>query len=76
MTSPPELFAVYYSNREKHDDYIVFYIGKDFTQKSVVSPEIADSKWFSLDKLPEDTTPATHRRVDEYLGRREISDLW
>lgn len=76
LTSPPELFAVYYSNHEKRDDYIVFYIGRDFTQKSVLSPEIADSQWFPLEKLPEDATPATRRRVDEYLGRREVTDLW
>lgn len=76
LFAQPELFAVYYSNREKRDDYIVFYIGREFTQKMVKSPEIADSQWFPLDALPEDATPATRRRVDEYLGRREITDLW
>ncbi len=76
LTSPPKLFAVYYSDYEKRDDYVVFYIGRDFTQKTVESPEIADRQWFALDNLPEDVTPATRRRIDEYLGRREITDLW
>ena len=76
LITPPELFAVYYSNREKRDDYIVFYIGRECDQKAVKSPEIADSQWFPLEYLPEDTTPATRRRVDEYLGRREVIELW
>ncbi len=46
LITPPELFAVYYSNREKCDDYIVFYIGREFDQKSVKSPEIANSQCF------------------------------
>ena len=76
LNVPPELFAVYYSHHEKRDDYVVFYIGRDFMQQAVQSPEIADSQWFSLHQLPEDITPATRRRIDEYLGRREITDLW
>lgn len=76
LLTPPKLFAVYHSRREKHDDYIVFYIGQNFVQEAVQSPEIADSQWFPLEHLPEDATPATHRRVDEYLGRRKITDSW
>src|SRR5262249_15283506 len=76
LLSPPELFAVYYSHYEKRDDYIIFYIGRSFTQQPVYSPEIAESQWFPLEQLPEDATPATRRRIDEYLGQRKVTDLW
>ncbi len=72
----PELFGVYHSNREKRDDYVAFYIVKKFDMKEVYSPEIADKQWFSLSHLPEEITPATKRRVEEYLGKRERSDRW
>lgn len=76
LLSPPELFSVYYSYHEKHDNYVMFYIGTDLTQISVNSPEIAEICWFPLDQLPEDTTPATRRRIEEYLGTRAITEQW
>lgn len=76
LTNPPQLFAVYYSNYEKRDDYVVFYIGKEFTQEFVTSHEIADQQWFPLNALPDDVTPATKRRIAEYLGHKPISDRW
>jgi 8-oxo-dGTP pyrophosphatase MutT (NUDIX family) len=76
LKSPPRLFSVYYSNFEKHDDYIVFYIGEHFEQKEVVCDEILEKKWFDLDALPDDVSAGTERRVQEYLGKKSISDLW
>ncbi|MGV8949023.1 MAG: NUDIX domain-containing protein [Candidatus Paracaedibacter sp.] len=72
----PELFGVYHSNQEKGDDHVAFYIVKKFHMVESYSPEIADKQWFSLNNLPEETTPATKRRVEEYLGIREKSDKW
>ncbi|MBX9620904.1 MAG: NUDIX domain-containing protein [Alphaproteobacteria bacterium] len=72
----PELFSVYHSNSEKRDDYVAFYIVKKFEMKEVCSPEIHEKKWFSLYDLPLDTTPATKRRVEEFLGQRQKSDTW
>lgn len=76
LNAPPELFSVYYSYHEKHDNYVMFYIGRDHTQIPVHSPEILESRWFPITALPEDTTPATHRRIEEYLGKRVIAELW
>ena len=72
----PELFGVYHSNSEKRDDYVAFYIIKEFEMKDVYSPEIHEKKWFSLYDLPLDTTPATKRRIEEFLGQRQKSDTW
>ncbi|MBL8676170.1 MAG: NUDIX domain-containing protein [Alphaproteobacteria bacterium] len=72
----PELFGVYYSNSEKRDDYVAFYIVKKFEMKEVTSPEIHEKQWFSFYDLPLDTTPATKRRIEEFLGQRQKSDTW
>ncbi len=76
LKSPPKLFSVYYSCFEKRDDYVVLYVANDFIQEENSCYEIADKKWFDLDNLPHDITPATLRRIEEYRSLREISDIW
>lgn len=77
LKNSPKLFSVYYSNFEKHDDYIALYVGDgDYIQEENHCDEILDKQWFPLNNLPEDTTPATKRRISEYLGKIEISDRW
>lgn len=76
LIKPPKLFSVYYSNIEKRDDYIALYVGGDYIQEENYSAEILEKQWFPLDKLPKDVSPATRRRVDEYLGKTAISDKW
>lgn len=76
LNSPPKLFSIYYSRTEKRDDYVVFYIINAYQFEEVNSPEIQEKKWFSLDQLPADVSPATQRRIDEYLGKIEVSDIW
>jgi 8-oxo-dGTP pyrophosphatase MutT (NUDIX family) len=75
--SPPALFGVYYNHRDKRDDHVVFFICEHFTETAHISlAEIARKQWFPLTDLPEDTSPATRRRVEEYLGVRPLSDRW
>lgn len=76
LNRPPTLFSVYYSNFEKRDDYIIFYIVTADKFEEVYSPEILEKKWFSFDQLPIDISPATQRRIDEYLEKIQISDRW
>jgi 8-oxo-dGTP pyrophosphatase MutT (NUDIX family) len=76
LTSKLKLFSVYYSRNEKRDDYIIFYIGRGGIQEKADSPEIAEQQWFALDKLPDDISPATKRRIQEYLEEVEISEQW
>lgn len=76
LTSLPELFSVYYSRNEQRDDYVIFYIGHGCTQEETFCPEISETGWFSLHDLPEDLSPATRRRINEYLGKDQISDIW
>ncbi len=75
-TQTPTLFGFYHNKRHKRDDYVALYLCKDFTKKDVKSREILDAQWFSLDTLPPDMSPGTKRRLDEYLGRGPLSDVW
>jgi hypothetical protein len=60
----------------KGDDYVAFYIVRKFDMKESASREIAEKKWFPLKSLPDDVTPATKRRVEEYLGTRAKTEKW
>ncbi|MBX9704485.1 MAG: NUDIX domain-containing protein [Silvanigrellaceae bacterium] len=76
LTGPLELFSAYYSRNERRDDYIIFYISHSNTQEKVSSAEIAEQQWFPLNQLPDDISPATSRRIQEYLGKSEPSEQW
>ena len=76
LTSKPKLFSIYYSRNEKRDDYIIFYVNQGCIQEKVISSEIAEQRWFPLDQLPDELSPATLRRIQEYLGEREIDERW
>lgn len=72
----PKLFGAYYNKKHGRDDYIFFYIVNEFDLQPARSLEILEAKWVSLDSLPEDISPATLRRVEEYIGLRDIHDIW
>lgn len=72
----PELFGAYYNSKGRRDDYIFFYVVNEFEQQPAHSLEILEAKWFSMDTLPEDISPATLRRIEEYRGLRNIHDIW
>jgi ADP-ribose pyrophosphatase YjhB (NUDIX family) len=73
----PDLFGVYHNKNERRDDYVAFYIVRDFeVQKNSYSSETAEKKWFPLNNLPHDVTPSTLRRIEEYLEKQEKSDTW
>ena len=74
---PPRLIAIYF-NRRGGNDHVVLFEVLDFEQTSVKARdhEIAEARFFPLDALPEDVTPATRSRLDEYSNRTAISPLW
>jgi len=72
----PSLFGFYYNPHSKHDDYVAFFICKKFTQKPCKSREILEAKWFPINDLPQDISPGTQRRIDEYLGKCPKRDRW
>ena len=72
-----ELFGFYYSNKQRRDDYVALYVAQvNSTEFEIDNKEIAQANWFSFDDLPSDISPATKRRIEEYLGRTTKTDLW
>ncbi len=72
-----KLFGLYYTNRQGKSDHVAVYLVNDFEQTASPSdPEIAEIKWFPLKELPKETTPASRRRIQEYLSNSISSPEW
>jgi len=73
------LFGLYHNvNPATNRDHVALYLCRDFEQALAFMPnlEIAEAGWFSLDALPEQTTPATTRRLDEIFHGAQQSANW
>jgi ADP-ribose pyrophosphatase YjhB (NUDIX family) len=73
----PELLAIYFNPRTSKRDHVAFYrcLVRQTTPK-VPDAEIVESGFFPLDALPDGTTAATLRRLDEMRGKYAFADLW
>jgi ADP-ribose pyrophosphatase YjhB (NUDIX family) len=71
----PRLHGVFFNRRISKRDHVLVYVVRDFEVLEAKRPdrEIAEAGFFPLDQLPEDTTPATRRRLAEIL--KDTSDL-
>ncbi|WP_343312472.1 NUDIX domain-containing protein [Brucella sp. BE17] len=78
LKSSPQLFALYKNAHASPRDHVALYICRHFEQTAPRLPdmEIAECGFFSLDALPEGTTPSTKRRLQEALQNQEPLPLW
>ena len=78
LTAPPVLKSLHFNRRSSRRDHVAFYLIEEFTQSAAKMPdhEIAESGFFPIDALPEDTTPATHRRIAEVFHAVPTSSDW
>jgi ADP-ribose pyrophosphatase YjhB (NUDIX family) len=77
MTSPPSLFHVYFNSRISKRDHVLLYrVQVEQTAPRLPDREIAESGFFPLDALPDNTTTATLARVRELCGGVPPADLW
>ncbi|HLP66329.1 MAG TPA: NUDIX domain-containing protein [Rhizobium sp.] len=77
MTSPAQLFHVYFNTRVSRRDHVLFYRA-NVLQTAPRKPdlEIVESGFFALHDLPHGVTPATQRRLRELSGEVPPDDLW
>lgn len=76
-TSTPEMFHVYFNNKASKRDHVVLYrLNVEQTAPRLADWEIKESGFFDPDKLPEDATAATRRRLQELKGEITVSDYW
>lgn len=78
LDGPAELHGLYWNREASRRDHVAFFVVRHFTQTRPRLPdaEIADAGFFALDALPDDTTKATHRRLDELSGKRVPDGFW
>ncbi len=62
------LFGVFTHFDEYKSDHVVVFVCDDFQLAGARSPEIAETRAFDLTALPADVSPATRRRIAEYLN--------
>ncbi|MER8398711.1 NUDIX domain-containing protein [Mesorhizobium sp. M1348] len=78
LTGPPVLKSLHFNRRASRRDHVGLYLVEEFNQTAPKLPdrEIAEAGFFSLDRLPEGTTPATLRRIAEILGGQPALPYW
>lgn len=75
------VLGVYHSRREYKDDHIVIFVvrvpeGSEAALAKADALEIAEVGWFALNALPEGLSPATGRRIGEYLAGVTGGGAW
>jgi ADP-ribose pyrophosphatase YjhB (NUDIX family) len=69
-----------YSNRDQNpNDHIALFCVDDFepiASHRFQAFEIEEAKFFDIDLLPSDATPATRRRLDEYKKQNFNCEYW
>lgn len=64
------VLGVYHDTITLKDDHVVAYVVRTDTQepplKSADPFEIQEARWFALDSLPKDLSPATARRIEDF----------
>jgi ADP-ribose pyrophosphatase YjhB (NUDIX family) len=71
------LFGIYSSFYEGKSDHVIVFVCTEFTLTGVTDREIERFAFFTLDDLPEGTSPGTRRRVQEYTEDRiPCAGMW
>lgn len=78
IEAPPLLRSMHFNNNASRRDHVALYLVTRFRQTGpkLRDREIAEAAFFSLDALPEETTPATRRRIAEALLGDKPSPYW
>ena len=78
LTGPAELRSVHFNRLSSRRDHVLFYLVTDFRALKPKMPdhEIAEAGFFRLDQLPDNTTPATRRRLAEVFEAAPVSVDW
>jgi ADP-ribose pyrophosphatase YjhB (NUDIX family) len=78
ILEPPVFHGLFFNSRASQRDHVALFIVRSFYQARAPVPdaEIAAHGFFSLDVLPEDTTPATRARIAEAMLGAPLSERW
>lgn len=79
LGAPADLFGIYFNEALDRRDHVLLFVTRDAHQPAppkVPNAEILEAGFFSIDGLPETTTPATRRRLEEVLGGTAPATIW
>lgn len=62
------LMGIYTSFKESKSDHVVMFVSTEFAVDGTSDREIEETRWYPLDALPDDLSPATARRIEDYLA--------
>jgi ADP-ribose pyrophosphatase YjhB (NUDIX family) len=68
--------GTYFSTKEGKRDTIDVFVVRVPALGKLQRFEIAAAEWFAPDALPADISPATQRRIAEFLGKRPVEPEW
>ncbi|MBW0007763.1 MAG: NUDIX domain-containing protein [Sphingomonas sp.] len=68
--------SLHFSRAEGKRDEIHLFEARVSDRLSVDDFELAEARFVPLGDLPQTTSPATRRRIEEYLGVRELDEKW
>ena len=71
-----EAVATYISTAEGKRDTIHLFRATTHSEAKIDGWEVMEARFFPLDDLPKQVSPATRRRIEELTGRRPIEDSW
>ncbi|GHD11919.1 DNA mismatch repair protein MutT [Tianweitania populi] len=74
----PQLKSIHFNRQASRRDHIAIYLVTDFTVlgERPGDHEIAEARFFPVTALPEDTTPATRRRIVEIISGIAPHEDW
>jgi 8-oxo-dGTP pyrophosphatase MutT (NUDIX family) len=75
-TSDLEFFSLYANFAEFRSDHVALFVLRDFEQQDRPNIEIAESGFFAVDALPDETSDATRVRIREVLDGLPPPDYW
>ncbi|MEM8903457.1 MAG: NUDIX domain-containing protein [Actinomycetota bacterium] len=76
-TNSHPVHGVYSSFLEHKSDHVVVFVIRDWsTVEGHRSTEIAEMRFVDVNDLPSDTSPATQRRIKEYVTGAPVGHRW
>jgi len=74
----PELFGLYLNRHEGKIDHVAVYLSETPLGEPFVADtlEIAEARFFPIQRLPEGLWPGHRRRIQEYSGQLAKSPIW
>lgn len=79
LSGPPKLISVFQNVHASARDHVVLFHCPNWIQKhepTVPNREIAELGFFALDDLPNDISPGTMRRIQEWRGDEQATAVW